>query len=137
MRHLLINDLRLIVAGLLAGHASDVGLLMTGPLHLSGLQRQHERFEALFEPDTPNAPWAAELGEADARYDAIGEAIWDVTSAYLKHPDTSDELRAVAHELREAFVPSLMEFRASYADEAAQPSSWSRPTQGLSHHPLF
>lgn len=119
MRNLLINDLRLILAGLLAGHASDIGLLLTGPLHLAALQRQHARFEALLGPDTSDAPLATELGALDARHDAIGEAIWDMTSAYLKHPDTTDEQRAAAQELQAAFIPSLMDLRASYADEAA------------------
>lgn len=62
--------------------------------------------------------FANELGAADDTHDALGQSIWHFTEAYVRHPNTPANILAAALRVRAAFIPTLEDLGASYAEEA-------------------
>ena len=67
----------------------------------------------------PKRALTEELTQTDFVHDGFGGAFWDLTGAYLRAPDTFDEMKKQLVGLREVFLKGgLAELKGSYAEEA-------------------
>lgn len=120
MRSLLLSDLRLALSELLDDKVELLEETHAGRLYAPRLSAKRDAIEALPEPTAAEGrPLAEELAETDVEHDGFGAAIWHYTEAMRLAPGVSDEARAAALAVREAFIPELALLGRSYATEAA------------------
>lgn len=115
---LLLTDLKLGLSDLLGKKRHLLEPTNTGKTYLPLLQEQLQAIDDLPASVEAGTPLAAELGERDTEHDGFGSAVWFVTEAYARCPDTSDEVRAAAARIRAQFIPALQELQGTFVDEA-------------------
>jgi hypothetical protein len=117
---MLLSDLRLALPALLDDKAELLEETYAGRLYAPRLAEKRDAIDALPAPAAiEGRPLADELAHADAEHDGYGAAIWHYTEAVRLAPGVSDEARAAARMIREAFIPELALLTSSYATEAA------------------
>jgi hypothetical protein len=119
MRNLLLQDLLLGLNDLLDKRVPTLRSSAAGRLYEPLLVSQRDAIQALPEPLRVGEPLAEDLGEMDVRHDSFGGAVYFVTEAYIRLEAYEPELARRARAIRETFVPSLAELRATYPTEAA------------------
>lgn len=118
MIHLTIEDLYLFLKDLLGNRAADLMLSSLNTVYRPLLESVLRNLETL--PDLVRGrPLSQELADTDANHDAAGRALAALFDALEQHPLVPAAIRARAGELRTSFIPSLVDLKASYADEAA------------------
>ena len=118
MQHLTLGDLQVGLKDLFGARLSHFQSTNTYTLYGPMLAARRDEIAALPEALTSNRPKAARLAEVDVRHDGIGAALWHLSEAIVRHPDSSPELREHAVHVREGFVPRLGVLKEKYADEA-------------------
>jgi hypothetical protein len=117
MRLLRLPALKTALADLLENRHDLLVASNAGKTYESILGEKKSLIDALPEALTGGKPFADALSEADDDHDGFGGAIWFLTEAYLRSPDTSAVLRATVLRVRAAFIPELDVLRARYVDE--------------------
>lgn len=115
---LLLTDLKLGLSDLLGKKKHLLEATNTGKTYLPLLQEQLQAIDDLPAGVEAGTPLAAELAERDTEHDGFGGAVWFITEAYARCPDTSDKVRAAAARIRAQFIPALQELQGSFVDEA-------------------
>jgi hypothetical protein len=117
MRHISLIALYVGLNNLLVKRATVLAQFPSGPASIAPLTSRRDAMAKLPAVAAGRA-FANELGTADDIHDALGQAIWHFTEAYLRHPNTPANIIAAAQRIRAAFVPTLEDLGASYAAEA-------------------
>jgi hypothetical protein len=118
LRHLPISSLYLGLEDLLGKRRPALVSFSNGAANEKFLGANRDRIKAL-PPEILGRPLKDELSTTDDRHDGVGAAIWFVTEAYDRHPDTTPEMRAAIPRIRAAFIAGLDELKATYEVEAA------------------
>lgn len=117
MRHIPLGSIFLGLDDLLTKRVAALESFDAGKASVKLLTNQRAKIDALPTALT-GLPHADELADADDRHDGIGSAIWFITEAYIRHPDTTPEMLGAAKKIREVFIPSLDALGATYEVEA-------------------
>ena len=83
------------------------------------LTAQRNDIAALPETSPRGRAFTEEIASADEDHDGFGYALWHLTEAILRAPNSTPEMRQAAQHVRDAFIPATTALQASYADEAA------------------
>jgi hypothetical protein len=118
LRHLPISSLYLGLEDLLGTRRISLLSFANGAANETLITGVRDRILAL-PPEILGRPLKDELSTTDDRHDGVGAAIWFVTEAYDRHPDTTPEMRAAIPRIRAAFIAALDELQAAYEVEAA------------------
>lgn len=119
MRNLLLTDLLLGLNDLLDKRGTTLRSSAAGRLYEPLLVSQRDAIEALPESLRGGEPLADALGAMDLRHDSFGSAVYFLTEAHIRLEPFEPELARRARAIRDAFVPTLSELRATYPTEAA------------------
>lgn len=114
-----LNDLELALKDFFEQQAALFATTETGKFYGPKLAKKKQELDALPDAIKGGRPLADELGDADARHDGVGSAIWYFTEAVLRHPFLSEAIKQAALRIRNAFVESLGVLRAPLATEAS------------------
>lgn len=117
MRHISLIALYVGLNNLLVKRAGVLAQFSSGPASIAPLTARRDAMAKL-PAITAGRAFANELGAADDIHDALGQAIWHFTEAYMRHPNTPANIVAAALRVRNAFIPTLEDLGASYAEEA-------------------
>jgi hypothetical protein len=119
MRARILSDLRLGLSDMLEKRDGPLKQTAAGKLYKPRLIKVLEAISALPPAVTEGRPLAEALAVTDGVHDGYGSALWHYTEAILRAPGVDPESRAAAERIRAAFIPELVQLRASYATEAA------------------
>ena len=118
-RRLNLTDIALGLDDLLGKRHAALVSTHAGKGQEQMLIAQRNDVAALPEPTTRSRAFTDEIGAADDDHDGFGYALWHLTEAVLRAPNTKPETRLAAQRVRDAFIPATTALQASYADEAA------------------
>jgi hypothetical protein len=118
LKHLTLGDLRMGLDDLFEHRGEHLDRSRAGQLYRPQLETKRREINALPAAAGADLPLVAELDRTDAVHDGQGYGLWHYTEAVLRHPAATDEDRAAARRIREAFIPALAELNAAYAVEA-------------------
>jgi hypothetical protein len=116
--HITLFSLKLGLHDLLDKRQADLAKSKAGKYFSPALQEQREAIDGLPPAVVGTAPLAEELLETDGRHDGYGATLWFATEATFRNPDSTADLLAAAHRVRDAFMPALGELKDKYALEA-------------------
>jgi hypothetical protein len=117
MRHILLQSLHLGLADLLTKRLAPLQSFANGAANVPLLTIQHTKMSAL-PAALLGLPLTEELDSADERYDGIGGGLFFITEAYLRHPDTTPDMRTAAKQIRTELIPALDALSGTYESEA-------------------
>ena len=118
MRNYTLIQLALGTRNLFDLRRADLLLSKAGKYYEPALAERRAELDALPAALTGGLVAADKLRAEDALYDGHGGALFYITEVVLRLPTASDDLKAAALRVREAFVPELAELRATYVIEA-------------------
>ncbi len=117
MRHISLLALYVGLNDLLERRVTALSSFASGAASVKLLTNKRTTLAKL--PAVANGrPLVDDLDATDARYDALGHALYHFTEAYTRHPDTPPPVLIAAKKIRAAFIPTLENLGASYAAEA-------------------
>ncbi len=116
---LVLSDLRLILEDMLSKRREALTSTGVGRAYVPILEADLTALKAL-PASQRGLPLAQALADKDAEHDALGRAIRALTEAYMTHPGLPEATRQAARRIQDAFIPSLLGLKHSYADEAAR-----------------
>lgn len=117
MRYISLASLVLGLDDLLTKRENALKSFASGAASAAMLTARRDKMKAL-PPAAQGRPLADELDQTDMRHDGIGAAVWAITEAYLRHPDTTQQMLDAAKRIREKLIGSLDDLTASYVTEA-------------------
>ena len=118
MRNYTLIQIALGTRNLFDLRRADLLLSKAGKYYEPALAERRAELDALPAALTGGLVAADKLRAEDALYDGNGGALYYLTEVVMRLPTASDDLKAVALRVREAFVPELAELRATYVVEA-------------------
>ena len=114
-----LGDLKLGLDDLFGKRQPMLRTSQIGRVYEPLLKAKRDALEALPPALTTDRALSDRLAHADARHDAFGRTIWNVTETVLSLPEATPAHQAAVARIRQAFLPGgLMDLQVSFASEA-------------------
>lgn len=118
-RRLNVTDISLGLDDLLTKRHAALVSTHAGKGQEQVLTAQRNDIATLPETSPRGRAFTDEIASADEEHDGFGYALWHLTEAILRAPNSKPEMCQAAQRVRDAFIPATTALQASYADEAA------------------
>lgn len=115
-----LRVLRLFLDDLFEKRHADLAKSKTGRFREAELLEQRDKIQALPAALTGGTPLADDIDSADSVHDGFGGSLYYATESVFRNPESTEEQRAAAQRVRDAFIPALKELKAEYTVEAAR-----------------